>query len=70
MNSDGSNQKNISNGEADDNWFWWSPDGTQIYVASALGQDPQNLSWSAAIINVDGSGQKPFALGGNINWRP
>jgi len=70
MNSDGSGQTNISNSAADDNWFYWSPDNTQIYVSSALGSDPNNLKWSAAIINVDGSGRKPFQFGGDITWRP
>ena len=70
MNRDGSDQRNISNGEGDDNWLTWSPDGTQIYVSSTRGDDPQNLEWSARIINVDGSGQEPFLVGGNINWMP
>lgn len=70
MNSDGSNQRNLSKSEADDNWFWWSLDGTQIYVESMQGQDFQNLQGSAAIVNVDGWGQKPFPLAGNLNWRP
>jgi TolB protein len=70
MKSDGSGQHNISNSQADDNWFWWSPDNTQIYLSSTLGQDQQNLEWSASIINVDGSGRRPFPFGGNVNWRP
>jgi hypothetical protein len=70
MNSNGSGQMNISNGEADDQWFWWSPGGVEIYVTFTQGQDLQNLQWSAVIINVDGSGKQPFAFGGNINWKP
>lgn len=70
MNSDGSGQHNISDSEAVDNWFWWSPDGTQIYLSSTPGEDTQNLEWSASIINIDGSGRKPFLFGGNVNWRP
>jgi hypothetical protein len=69
MNTDGSAQKNISNSELFDNWFWWSPDSTQIYVTSTQGQDPQNLVWSAAIVNVDGSNRITFVFGSNINWK-
>ncbi len=70
MSADGSNQRGLTSGEANDNWFYWSPDSTQIYVSSALGQDPSNLRWSAAIVNVDGSGSKPATFGGDVNWRP
>lgn len=70
MNVDGSEQKNVSNRDVDDNWFTWSPDGTQILVESASGDDPQKLQWSGMVLNVDGSGQSPFLVGGNFDWKP
>jgi Tol biopolymer transport system component len=71
MNSEGSGQKDLSNGAADDNFFWWSPDGWQIYLVSALRQNPSKLEWSASTLNIDGLGEKPFPfVGYNVNWRP
>lgn len=67
MNADGSGQKNLSNNNENDNWFWWSPDGRQIFLSLTL--DQQNQQWRSALVNIDGSGRKPFIYGSDVNWR-
>jgi hypothetical protein len=65
MNVDGSTLRNLSQ---NDYWYCWSPDSTQIFLASTL--DPQNQQLSAAIVNVDGSGRREFTFGSSVNWVP
>jgi Tol biopolymer transport system component len=61
MDADGSGQMNLTQNEADDTDFSWSPDGTQlvfssnrdgnleIYVVNSDGSEPRNLTQNGAV---------------------
>jgi len=69
MNPDGSNQTNVSNNPARDDYPCWSPDGTKI--AFETGRHGTNELY---IMNADGSGQTRLTTNGyddeNPCWSP
>jgi Tol biopolymer transport system component len=69
MNADGANARVLSKNDGNDYWFWWSPDGQQIYIAYAIGPDPQNLTWKADLVQLGDGSTRSVPFGGSINWR-
>ena len=70
MESDGSNQKRLTNDRADDVFPAWSPNGKQIAWTRG-GRGPEGEIW---IMNADGSGQKQVTSNSfsdfNASWSP
>ncbi|MGC9334582.1 MAG: TolB family protein [Anaerolineae bacterium] len=52
MNTDGSEQTNLTDSQADDTAAAWSPDGQQMTFMSN-----RNANWEIYVMNIDGSGQ-------------
>src|SRR5947209_1009045 len=55
--SDGSDQRNLTNNPAFDGWPAWSPDGKQIVFASNRG----NSNYQIYVMNADGSNVRRVA---------
>jgi Tol biopolymer transport system component len=69
MNPDGSGQANLSKSAVDEYYYWWSPDGTRIYILSASGPDMNSLTWHADLVAVADGSRTPIATGFGVSWR-
>jgi TolB protein len=68
MNSDGSNQINLTNHPDWDEEPVWSPDGLRLAFSSARAEN-----WDIYVMNVDGSNQTRLTQSqgydGNLDWK-
>jgi Tol biopolymer transport system component len=73
MNTDGSNQKRLTNHPDWDEQPKWSPDGKKIAYMSIVRDENDKRHWEIFVMNADGSDQKRVTYcnkAGSPSWSP